>query len=55
MIILNKKNWKYCWTHGACSHVGQDCKYKADGHEDTATFNDLNGGSKLRLNKANKK
>ena len=49
-----QKNWKYCWKYGACSHVGRDCKYKADGHEDTATFNDRKGGSELRLKKSNK-
>ena len=34
--------------------MGRDCKYKADGHEDTTTFEDRKGGSELRLKKANK-
>ena len=49
-----QKSWKYCWAHGACSNVGLYYKYKADGREDTATFNDRKGGSELRLKKAKK-
>ena len=48
-----EKIWKYYWTHDACSHVGQDCKYNADGHEDTVTFSNRKCGSELRLKKAN--
>ena len=36
---------KYCWTHGACSHDGKDCKNKAPGHRDDATFSNKLGGS----------
>jgi len=27
----------YCWTHGGCNHLSQDCLRKAVGHKDTAT------------------
>ena len=36
---------KYCWTHGACSHESSDCNAKAQGHQDSATFNNKMGGS----------
>ena len=36
---------KYCWTHGACSHWGKDCRNKKPGHSDDATFNDRKGDS----------
>ena len=36
---------KYCWTHGACSHGSADCKMKAPGHKDEATFENRLGGS----------
>ena len=36
---------KYCWTHGACAHLSKDCRSKADGHQDDATFQDRMGGS----------
>jgi hypothetical protein len=35
----------YCWTHGSCSHKGTECNYKADGHQDDATFAKMKGGS----------
>ena len=37
---------KYCWTHGACGHTSNQCKAKAPGHQETATFEDRQGGSK---------
>ena len=37
---------KYCWTHGACGHHGKNCRGKAQGHKDAATFEDKVGGSK---------
>ena len=40
---------KYCWTHGACNHWGRDCRTKAEGHDDTATFQDRKGGSNKNL------
>lgn len=34
----------YCWTHGACSHNGHQCRNPAVGHQKTATFeNKMNG------------
>ena len=35
----------YCWTHGACSHVGKDCNKPATGHKQDATFINMMGGS----------
>ena len=37
---------KYCWTHGGCSHTSAECKAKANGHKDEATFENKMGGSK---------
>ena len=39
-----KKN-KYCWTHGICGHKSENCKNKADGHQDAATANNKIGGN----------
>ena len=36
---------KYCWTHGACAHSSTDCNNKAPGHQTTATFTNMQGGS----------
>ena len=35
----------YCWTHGCCAHKGADCRNKATGHKDEATFQNMMGGS----------
>ena len=35
----------YCWTHGGCNHRGSNCRKKDPGHNDTAWFNNLLGGS----------
>ena len=35
---------KYCWTHGAWNHHSADCKNKAEGHQDQATFKNMMGG-----------
>jgi len=35
----------YCWTHGACAHSSTDCKNQAPGHQVTATFTNMQGGS----------
>ena len=35
----------YCWTHGACAHTGATCNTPSDGHQVTATFNNMLGGS----------
>ena len=37
---------KYCWTHGGCAHTSADCKAKAPGHQNSATFSNKQGGSK---------
>ena len=40
------KPWKrYCWTHGLVSYFGKDCKNKAPGHRDDASFKNRMGGS----------
>ena len=40
------KSWKrYCWTHGLVSYFGKDCKNKAPGHRDDASFKNHMGGS----------
>jgi len=36
---------KYCWTHGKSSHKNINCKNKAPGHKDNATFQNKFGGS----------
>ena len=36
---------RYCWTHGACGHTGDECRARADGHQVTATFRNRMGGS----------
>ena len=46
--LKNKPKWnqqKYCWTHGACNHNSPECRTKADGHQDSATFQQRKGGS----------
>ena len=45
-----KKKWryntsKYCWTCGAGNHSSKDCRGKADGHQDNATFKTKMSGS----------
>ena len=42
-------NGRYCWTHGACDHWGRNCRNKANGHVDDATFADTKGGSMNRV------
>ena len=39
----------YCWTHGLGrnpNHTSQTCKKKGEGHKDTATFTDMQGGAR---------
>jgi hypothetical protein len=38
----------YCWTHGNCAHKGSTCNTKAEGHIDTATYANMQGGSTNR-------
>ena len=35
----------YCWTHGAWNHSSNKCRFKAQGHQDEATFENKMGGS----------
>lgn len=35
----------YCWSHGACAHTGVDCNTQATGHQASATFDNMMGGS----------
>ena len=36
---------KYCWTHGGCGHESKECRAKANGHKDDATFENRQPGS----------
>ena len=36
---------KYCWSHGSCAHGGAECNTTAPGHQPTATFANMQGGS----------
>ena len=38
----------YCWSHGACAHSSTDCNNQAPGHQSTATFTNMQGGSTNR-------
>ena len=46
----NPNQQKYCHTHGACNHHSRDCRSKADGHNDDATFNNRLSGSTRNIN-----
>ena len=35
----------YCWTHGACAHLGKDCPGPVRSHIATAEFENKQGGS----------
>ena len=35
----------YCWSHGACGHTGNVCHTQQPGHQPTATFTNMMGGS----------
>jgi hypothetical protein len=35
----------YCWTHGACAHSSAQCNTQTTGHQSTATFANMQGGS----------
>ena len=44
----------YCWTHGRSNnlaHTGETCRNKADGHIDTATWRNKQGGSEKDYSK----
>ena len=36
---------QYCFSHGACAHKGSECRSKAPGHKDAASFDNKQGGS----------
>ena len=38
----------YCWSHGACAHTSADCNNPHPGHQPTATFTSMQGGSTMR-------
>ena len=35
----------YCWSHGMCAHGSAQCNNRLVGHQATATFADMQGGS----------
>jgi hypothetical protein len=42
----NSKNTQnYCWSHGACSHIGKDCNNPSAGHQKEVTFINMMSGS----------
>lgn len=40
-----RRGGKYCHTHGNCAHTSQECETRAEGHIETATFSNMQGGS----------
>jgi hypothetical protein len=36
---------QYCWSHGACAHNGTTCNTRQPGHQASATFGNMMGGS----------
>ena len=45
-----RRQRKYYWTYGNCNHNSLDCKNKAQGHIDSATFKNKQGGSERGCN-----
>ena len=35
----------YCWSHGACAHSSSQCNTQLPGHQSSATFANMQGGS----------
>jgi hypothetical protein len=35
----------YCWSHGVCAHGSATCNRQAPGHQTTASFTNMQGGS----------
>jgi hypothetical protein len=35
----------YCWSHGVCAHGSATCNRQAPGHQITASFTNMQGGS----------
>jgi hypothetical protein len=44
----SRRTFKYCWTHGNCSHDGHACEAPADGHIADATYSNMQDGSTNR-------
>ena len=40
---------QYCWSHGACAHSSAECNSPQEGHQATATFQNMLGGSTNNL------
>jgi hypothetical protein len=40
---------QYCWSHGACAHSSAECNSPQEGHQPTATFQNMLGGSTNNL------
>ena len=38
-------NKKYCWSHGMCGHIGEQCRNPKEGHKSEATKNNRMDGS----------
>jgi hypothetical protein len=43
-----RRTFKYCWTHGNCSHGSADCEAPTDGHQKDATYSNMQNGSTYR-------
>ena len=52
--VPTQRVWHYCWTHGVCGHSSDKCFRKAQGHVDTATFDNICKGSVKGLKKYNR-
>jgi hypothetical protein len=47
-ILIGDTKMSYCWTHGLtknCDHNSGNCSSKRDGHIDTATVLNMQGGN----------
>ena len=44
----------YCWSHGAGNHTSKQCRFKKEGHQDNATFENRMGGSNAYCKRAGK-
>lgn len=38
----------YCWSHGPCGHSSQQCEHRRDGHIESATLKNQQGGATKR-------
>jgi hypothetical protein len=44
----NERTPQYCWTHGNCAHPSTGCNSRAAGHQESATYQNMQGGSTSR-------